>query len=262
MDLGWYDFTNRFAWYPYQLEMLGLKADELRRDEYVVKELYMEKNNISSDTFEAMRKGFDIPIVRLVKETNAYACDMLWKTDNAYYMGSFQNIDNIREAIDDIKSEIIFPSNDDMEFLSLKEKILCSNSVGLHIRLADYDMEDFEQICPMQYYYCAIEYMREHLENPIFFVFSNKIEKAKEKLGNHEDFIFVDVNDRYHGIGDMELMALCKNNIIPNSTFGWWAAVFNKNPDKIVVAPNRFNEKLKNVKDEDINLWFDEWVRL
>ena len=31
VDLGWYDFTNRFAWYPYQLEMLGLKADELRR---------------------------------------------------------------------------------------------------------------------------------------------------------------------------------------------------------------------------------------
>ena len=56
---------------------------------------------------------------------------------------------------------------------------------------------------------------------------------------------------------DMYLMSQCKHNIIANSTFSWWGAWLNRNPQKIVVAPNRW---FANMENDEIVL--PEWYRM
>ena len=49
---------------------------------------------------------------------------------------------------------------------------------------------------------------------------------------------FVDWHSSAESYRDMQIMALCKHNIITNSSFGWWGSYLNTNPDKITISPD------------------------
>jgi FkbM family methyltransferase len=48
---------------------------------------------------------------------------------------------------------------------------------------------------------------------------------------------------------DLYVLSLCHHNVISNSTFGWWAAWLNENPQKRVIRPRRW---INGLPDEDI----------
>ena len=68
---------------------------------------------------------------------------------------------------------------------------------------------------------------------------NNNLEAAKRILGDKNNIHYISENEGTNSYRDMQLMSLCKYNIISNSTFGFWGAYLNKNSDKIVIGPNK-----------------------
>lgn len=142
----------------------------------------------------------------------------------------------------------------------LQQSIESSNSISLHVRRGDYLSLNnkilFGGICTINYYEKAMQHICAHVQNPVFYVFSDDIPWVRDNLAIHSA-VFVSHNQGLDSWQDMYLMSKCKHHIIANSTFSWWGAYLCSNKEKIVVCP----PKLTNRGDSP-NLFPDEWITI
>lgn len=134
------------------------------------------------------------------------------------------------EEASKIKS-ILFPENKEL--------------VSLHVRRGDYLLPQHHHFCQLDhsYYEEALGDFISEVEKYHFVIFSNDITWCKENLIEGDMVTFIEPNSDYV---DMILMSLCDHNIIANSSFSWWAAFMNKNPNKKVISPVNY---LKNYSE-------------
>ncbi len=152
----------------------------------------------------------------------------------------------------------------DNKNLEIENLIKSVNSVSLHIRRTDFKntkSNTTHGICSLEYYGEAVKFISNKLVDPHFFVFSDDINWAKENLNLPYKLTFISGNSGDKSYIDMQLMSVCKHNIIANSSFSWWGAWLNSNMNKIVIAPRMwfFNKEL-NIQTND--LIPDEWIRM
>ncbi len=133
-------------------------------------------------------------------------------------------------------------------------------SVSVHVRRGDYVDDGGFAACPPSYYKDAIAYLAANLDQPMTcFVFSNDPAWARDHLKLGQETVVVDINGEHEGHFDMHLQSLCDHNIIANSTFSWWGAWLNTNPEKFVVAPLRW---FAPGKPANPDICPQGWVRL
>ncbi len=147
--------------------------------------------------------------------------------------------------------------------LYFDESINLTNSVSLHVRRGDYlsnpKVNYIHGIVPIEYYKNSVELLLTHYCNLKFFIFSDDMKWCKENLNFVPDPVFVVLEETGKDCEEMYLMSQCKHNIIANSTFSWWGAWLNQNPEKNVISPKSwFSDKTINTSD----LIPSSWIRV
>lgn len=178
---------------------------------------------------------------------------------SGYYWGYWQNQAYFEDILDEIRSDFDFKNPLETKNQIVLDHIKTINSVSIHVRRGDYLKDEFlGGLCGQEYYQRAIEHIRKQVNSPGFFVFSDDIAWCRDNLGL-PDASFISWNKGASSYIDMQLMSHCKHNIIANSSFSWWAAWLNNNPDKIVIAP----KKWINFDGPEINMVLpDKWTAL
>ncbi len=156
---------------------------------------------------------------------------------HSYYLrGVWANALYFEDIREKILQTFMFPKIYDKRNILLKERIENTNSISIHFRMGDYKKYKLE-ILPESYYINAMDILNSKIVNPCYYVFSDDIASAKKVIGENEKIIFVEGNYGEKSYIDMQLMSLCKHNIIANSTFSFWGAYLNKNINKNVIYP-------------------------
>lgn len=166
-----------------------------------------------------------------LERVNQWEYDYNRKYKDCWFWGDWQRASYFHDTKIDIhlKDEYI---TDYMRRLAA-EMQEC-NSVAVHVRRTDYAV--FNWILPPSYYDRAFKEADRLIRNPHFYIFS-------DDPGWCYDHLPIGNKIYFHGneLEDFWLMSQCKHNIIANSTYSFWAAYLNKNKEKMVFYPEKWN---------------------
>jgi len=177
---------------------------------------------------------------------------------NTYLDGYWQSERYFSECSREIRKIFKFKTPLDFENNELMASIDSSNSVSLHVRRGDYVSKknlSIHGVCSMDYYDRAISYISEKVKKPVFFIFTDDYDWVSNNISLPTGAVYVKNNIGVNSFRDMQLMSLCKHNILANSSFSWWAAWLNVNLDRIVVAPKKWFADGRNVDDVTPKNW-------
>ncbi|MDR1901922.1 MAG: alpha-1,2-fucosyltransferase [Treponema sp.] len=218
---------------------------------------------------------FDLPDLKIIEEKEAekierkyhfiekkdnhdFYLNMINSKTNAYLTGFYQVCQPASAVRQLLYNDFAFKKPIPDSLQPILQDIENSNSVSIHVRRGD-DVDEKEAwyyvgfIRNMGYYKNGIDYLKERYKNLRFFIFSDDIPWVTENFSFLENYCVVDTrNISSSTYYDLLLMSRCKHNIIANSTFSWWAAFLNQNPEKTVIVPEVWQRTTDNANIDTI----------
>jgi hypothetical protein len=122
------------------------------------------------------------------------------------------------------------------------ERIRAGTAVGVHVRRGDYVANPAHRAtyaeCTPAYFQAGAGYLASRFEHLHFFIFSDDAAWTRTHVGlaPHRVSYVSDLTS----LDDFLLLKACRHQLLPNSTFGWWAGWLNESPDKVVVMPRHW----------------------
>jgi len=184
-------------------------------------------------------------------------------SDQAYLDGFWQSEKYFLPIAKTLREDLQLKTPINGALKEIADQIRITNAVSIHVRRGDYVSNPtttaFHGVCGVEWYETAAQIMESKVSNATYFVFSDDYEWAKTNLTFDASMVFVPPSPDGKEAQDMHVMSLCQHNIIANSSFSWWAAWLNANPNKIVIAPEKWFASGSQKTDDLIPA---NWIRL
>jgi len=193
------------------------------------------------------------------KESNLHSQDEFFNIPaNAYLEGFWQNASYIQDIRDFLREEFSFKEPLPEFCTQILNKIKDSDSVCVVFRRGDYVNHPELDITKIGYYDAAVDFCQNKNEKLTYFIFSDDIPWCKDNFKRRDvkiefvDQMYTGPKAQYY----LQLMMECKNYIIPNSTYPWWAAWLNNYQGRIVIAPKKwFKSQIAEINPIVPNGW-------
>lgn len=188
---------------------------------------------------ETLNYQFNGNIVHIV--ANEYAPALYLSSGNIYFHGYWINREWFKGKYYDIlRKELMFIPLTEPHNLAYAQQMEDTFSISVHIRRGDF--VDLHWETPPEVYKQIIEMVEQKCDGVQYFVFSDDLawcQSHMEELGLEpvkDRITFVTGNTGVNNFRDMQLMTMCKGNILADSSsFGYLAALLNVNENPIII---------------------------
>ena len=224
-----YQESNRYG-SRYQLDEFNIVGDVAERAEVVP---YMR----DSRGFYWRRKinrRLPLALRGIIEERSLFEPRLLTFKPRSlvYLVGYWQREEYFRDPANVIRRELTLQREPSRQSLEVAQRMRQSESAFVHVRRIDY-----QHRLSIEYYGAALEMLRERVKRPTLFVFGDDLQWARRELPLPVDAQFVEHNGDSRNYEDLWLMTQCRHAVIANSSFSWWGAWLNDEPDRTVIAP-------------------------
>lgn len=245
-------------------------SKQLRTDLFLDTSFYKNKADrsymLGSFRVKATEKSINTETknVHIVREkTENFDPAILESGEDSFLNGFWQSEKYFKNIATDLRDEIALKNPLPDSAQEITKKMAATESVFVHVRRGDYTTSKHQRIyaqCTEGYYRKALKTIKTSVkkQNLHVFVFSDDIEWVKNNIAFEDPVNFME-RGRFTDAEELVLMSMCKHSVTANSTYSWWAAWLNANPNKIVVTPRKwFIGGTRNEKD----LIPESWIRL
>ena len=256
VDLSWFqEHVQKKQIMPRKLELSYFQGIELRECTETEKSALIGNDK---NPFTRLQRRLFPEKSRYFLENGRMYLPEVFQLEHAYIDGYWACESYYHELMPVLQNELCFPQSQDLRNIEIINNMKRENAVSIHIRRGDYlnpeNAAIFGNICTEEYYQQAINIIRRKIIEPHFYIFSDDGDYAREKY-NTDEFTIIDWNHGENSLFDIQLMSCCKHNICANSTFSFWGARLNPNPEKIVIRPLKHRNNQAYDRKEMEKLW-------
>jgi len=182
----------------------------------------------------------------------------------AYIEGYFQSENYFDSCMEEILSDFRFRQKPSEKTNELLIKIATKTSVAVHIRRGDFIEKKgnlaTHGVCSNEYYISAIEQFKNY-DNLIVVIVSDDPGWVYKNMNFGCDTVYVNWNADEDSWQDMYIISKCNHAIIANSSFSWWGAMLNRNPEKKIIAPARWYAD-EGLQKQTADLIPTSWIKI